>query len=30
MNYIQLTEENLEKEHICCAIAGSKIGRAHV
>ena len=24
MNYIQLTEENLEKEHICCAIAGSK------
>lgn len=24
MNYIQITEENLEKEHICCAIAGSK------
>lgn len=24
MEYIQLTEENIEKEHICCAIAGNK------
>lgn len=24
MNYIQLTEENLDKEHICCAISDSK------
>lgn len=24
MEYIQLTEENIEKEHICCAIASNK------
>ncbi len=24
MDYIQLTEENLEKEHICCAMSGNK------
>ncbi len=24
MDYIQITEENLEKEHICCAIANNK------
>ena len=23
MNYITLTHENLEKEHICCAISGN-------
>ncbi|MBO5095217.1 MAG: YoaP domain-containing protein [Lachnospiraceae bacterium] len=24
MNYIRLTEENLDREHICCAISGEK------
>jgi len=24
MEYIQITEENLEKEHICCAISNNK------
>ena len=24
MNYIQITEENLEEEHICCAISNNK------
>ena len=24
MNYIKLTHENLEKEHICCAISNNK------
>ncbi|MDD4432061.1 MAG: GNAT family N-acetyltransferase, partial [Parabacteroides sp.] len=24
MEYIQLTEENIEKEHICCAISSNK------
>ena len=23
MEYIRLTKENLEKEHICCAISGN-------
>ena len=24
MEYIQVTKENLEKEHICCAISNNK------
>lgn len=24
MEYIRITKENLESEHICCAIAGNK------
>ena len=24
MNYIQVTKENIDKEHICCAIANNK------
>lgn len=24
MEYIQITENNLESEHICCAISGKK------
>ena len=31
MEYIRITKENIDKEHICCAMSGKqKIGRAHV
>ena len=29
MEYIRVTKENLEKEHICCAISNNKIFRYH-
>ena len=24
MNYIRITEENIDKEHICCAMSGKQ------
>ena len=26
MNYIRITKENIDREHICCAMSGKQFG----
>ena len=30
MDYIRITDDNIEKEHICCAMSGKQLSLIHI